>query len=186
MQNKSNADSRLADWFYHAAAGSLLALAGQSGRIAGMMPVMINVMRRAAQVLVVISLLTACARLALPAPTPAVVPPAASSATPTAEQRPPLIPHPLVNFADCTTCHNPRSSVPIPANHALYTRNECLKCHLTTLTPTPGPTPTPQPMAHPLEGRKACSLCHAPHRLELPADHHDYADEKCVECHKEP
>ena len=142
--------------------------------------------RQAAQVLVAIYLLTACADLALPYTTPATDSPPVPSTTPTAEQRPPLIPHPLVNFADCTACHNPRSSVPIPANHALYTRAECGTCHLTTLTPTPGPTPTSQPMAHPLEGRKACSLCHAPGRLELPADHRDYLDEKCTECHTAP
>lgn len=141
---------------------------------------------QAAPILAAMYLLTACALAAMPDATPTANPPPVPSMTPTAEHRPPFIPHPLANFADCTACHNPRSSVPIPANHALYTREECLKCHVSNWAPTPGPTPTSQPMAHPLEGRKACSLCHAPGRLELPADHRDYPDEKCTECHKEP
>lgn len=138
--------------------------------------------RRAAWALMVIVLLTACAG-------PTRQPTAASviaSPGPAATSRPPLVPHPLAEFADCTACHNPRSSVPIPANHALYTRADCLRCHWLTFTPAPDVTPTPQPLPHSVAGRETCSLCHTGGRLDLPADHREYRDEKCLECHTEP
>lgn len=142
-----------------------------------------NPIHRIPLVLVLMILSAACTR-----PTPAAPLTTADSrptplTTATSMHRPPLMPHPLLNNMDCTACHNPRSTVPIPANHALYTGAECLRCHEAALPSTPGPTPTPQPMAHPIEGRETCSLCHAADRLELPADHRDDTDEKCTECH---
>lgn len=125
----------------------------------------------------------ACTRPTPVNPAPATDPPPVA---PTGLHEPPPMPHPQLADANCTFCHNPRSTAPIPANHALYASAECLRCHEAALPATPGPTPTPQPMAHPIEGRETCSLCHAADRLELPADHRDYADEKCTECHAAP
>ena len=112
--------------------------------------------------------------------------PATATFAPTAtRQSPPVIPHPIANFSDCTACHHPRSRVPIPASHAQYKPDSCLDCHVSVITSTQTTMPTPPPASHSFEGREQCSLCHAAGRLELPPDHREYADQKCAECHAE-
>lgn len=98
----------------------------------------------------------------------------------------PRIPHAVAGFDDCLICHSPEGGKPIPANHALYTVDRCLHCHRPAIEVTPTITPTPQPMPHPLVGRKDCSLCHAPQRLEMPSDHYTMDLDKCTECHTPP
>lgn len=132
-------------------------------------------------------LLAACTTagdVAVHSPTPPV-PPAGDF--PTAEPLTlPRIPHAVAGFDDCLICHSPQGTQPIPANHALYTVDRCLHCHRPAIEVTPTITPTPQPMPHPLVGRKDCSLCHAPQRLEMPSDHYTMDLDKCTECHTPP
>ena len=100
---------------------------------------------------------------------------------------PPAMQHPLEGRANCMMCHKAgmMEAVPdVPADHAEWPNDICMDCHAKDAAVQ---TTAPPAITHPLEGRAACAMCHAPGKMEavpdMPADHEGRADQYCTICH---
>jgi hypothetical protein len=103
---------------------------------------------------------------------------------------PPAVQHDLAGRDQCLMCHTAGAmeAVPdAPANHADRPNEACLWCHAADASMQ---TATPTAVAHELEGRDQCMMCHTPGRMEpvpdAPADHEGRADNLCTLCHATP
>ncbi len=121
------------------------------------------------------------------------------------------VPHPITPDTNCLTCHGASGVIPAPESHAAFDMGMCTQCHQAPVTegatapeptsaPETGATPeasaTAQPseepaaggppvIAHPLEGREGCVLCHGENGVKpFPADHAGRTNEVCQMCHK--
>lgn len=108
-------------------------------------------------------------------------------ATPAFGQAPPAVQHDLAGRDQCLMCHTAGAmeAVPdVPANHADPANETCKWCHAADAAMQ---TATPPAIAHELEGRDQCLMCHTPGRMEpvpdTPADHEGRAEGFCQLCH---
>jgi hypothetical protein len=46
------------------------------------------------------------------------------------ETQPPIIPHPVIGYLDCRSCHDLDGIVPFPPNHEDYANAVCTGCHI--------------------------------------------------------
>jgi hypothetical protein len=44
--------------------------------------------------------------------------------------QPPVIPHPVIGYLDCLSCHNLEGIVPFPPDHVGYANAVCTGCHI--------------------------------------------------------
>ncbi len=44
--------------------------------------------------------------------------------------QPPIIPHPVIGYLDCLSCHNLDRIVPFPPDHVGYSNAVCTGCHI--------------------------------------------------------
>lgn len=101
---------------------------------------------------------------------------------------PPAMLHPAEGRDNCLMCHEAGKMEPVPdapASHAEYPNDICLACHAPDAAVQ---TTAPTAIAHSLEGRTACLMCHEPGKMEpvpdAPADHAGRQDTFCSLCHK--
>lgn len=100
---------------------------------------------------------------------------------------PPAMQHAVEGRANCMMCHKAGTmeAVPdAPATHAEWPNDVCMLCHAKDAAVQ---TMAPPTIAHPLEGRAACAMCHAAGKMEavpdMPADHEGRTDQYCTICH---
>jgi hypothetical protein len=46
------------------------------------------------------------------------------------ETQPPVIPHPVIGYLDCLSCHDLDGRVPFPPDHVSYANAVCTGCHI--------------------------------------------------------
>ncbi|TEU13951.1 MAG: hypothetical protein E3J25_05325 [Anaerolineales bacterium] len=100
----------------------------------------------------------------------------AESAAPLVRAAPPMA-HPLAGNLLCLRCHDEGGLVPRPADHKGRPQETCSTCH-----EEGGPSPA---IAHGLEGRDNCLMCHAVDSKvkPAPAGHEGRTNELCQLCH---
>jgi hypothetical protein len=103
--------------------------------------------------------------------------------------KPKAVSHPLEGRAQCLMCHTAGAmeAVPdVPASHVDRPNETCAWCH------GPGAaiqTKDAPAVAHPLEGRAQCMMCHGgtmPSIPAAPADHEGRDVKYCTLCHTPP
>lgn len=103
-----------------------------------------------------------------------------------APAKPPVVQHDLEGRDACLACHSgAMEAIPgVPESHAGRTDEACLLCHAAD---SPVQTADAAAIPHDLEGRDACSMCHAPGAMEAipdaPASHEGIGDNHCTLCH---
>jgi hypothetical protein len=114
---------------------------------------------------------------------------------------PPSVPHELEGRDDCLLCHSLESAKPFPADHDGRTIETCLSCHQMAASPEAEATDENKPeagdedakpkaegpplIAHALEGRDDCLLCHGLDGVKpYPDDHEGRSLDTCQACHK--
>lgn len=102
---------------------------------------------------------------------------------------PPVVQHDLEGRAACLACHGgAMEAIPgVPETHTSRTDETCLWCHAADATIR---TTEPTAIAHELEGRSACLMCHLAGAMEavpdVPASHEGRKDQFCTLCHGQP
>jgi hypothetical protein len=115
-----------------------------------------------------------------------------TTATATAQEaeapaKPPVVQHDLEGRNACLACHaGAMEAIPgVPDTHTNRTDETCLWCHAADATMQ---TDEAKAVTHELEGRSACSMCHAAGAMEaipdVPASHEGRADQFCTLCHQ--
>ncbi len=103
--------------------------------------------------------------------------------------KPKAVAHDLEGRAQCLMCHKAGAMEPppdVPASHAERPDETCMWCH------GPGAamlTKDANAMAHDLEGRAQCLMCHSGAMPNIPAppeDHEGRGNEYCTLCHSPP
>lgn len=104
------------------------------------------------------------------------------------------IPHPAGDaYANCAGCHAIGSNRGMPENHASYTNEMCVNCHVAVGAEQPAAGAAPASASvgpavpHDAEGQFVnCDSCHALDmgRLAMPQDHAGFTKEICLNCHK--
>jgi hypothetical protein len=101
----------------------------------------------------------------------------------------PLIPHPVIGYLDCRSCHDLDGIVPFPPDHFDYANAVCTGCHIPSGAETfPVPAADDEGEAseipHPVEGFEDCISCHnLDGDVPYPPDHVDYDNTVCTNCH---
>jgi hypothetical protein len=95
--------------------------------------------------------------------------------------------HDVAGREQCLMCHTAGRMEPVPdapASHEGRTDAQCLWCHATD---SPMLTMTPPAIAHAVDGREQCLMCHTAGRMEpvpdVPASHEGREDATCRMCH---
>ena len=95
---------------------------------------------------------------------------------------PPAVPHELEGRDNCLMCHQAGGLKPVPENHAERPNEACLWCHAGDAAVQ---TTAPPAIAHDLEGRADCTMCHQEGGMKpAPADHEGRDKQYCQLCHK--
>ncbi len=109
------------------------------------------------------------------------------AATAFAQEKPVVVSHDLEGRSACLACHGgAMEAIPaVPESHAGRPDETCLWCHAADATIQ---TTEPNAIAHDLEGRAACLMCHAAGAMEaipdVPASHEGRTDQFCTLCHQ--
>lgn len=104
-----------------------------------------------------------------------------------APAKPTVVQHDLEGRSACLACHGGgMEAIPsAPDTHTNRTDETCLWCHAAD---APVQTAEPSAISHDLEGRAACTMCHAAGAMEaipdVPASHEGMADQSCTLCHQ--
>lgn len=104
-----------------------------------------------------------------------------------AQEKPVVVTHDLEGRSACLACHSgAMEAIPgVPDTHADRPDETCLWCHAADAEIQ---TTAPNTIAHDLEGRSACLMCHAAGAMEaipdVPASHEGRADQFCTLCHQ--
>jgi hypothetical protein len=116
---------------------------------------------------------------------------AESEATPSGRGGSP-VPHPVGGaYASCAGCHAIGGNRAMPENHAAYTNEMCVTCHVApaveegaSAAASVGAGPR---VPHDITGQFVnCDACHALDmgRLAMPQNHEGFTKETCTNCHK--
>ena len=101
----------------------------------------------------------------------------------------PELPHPVVNHADCTSCHGTGlgGTTRLPADHAGRSNEVCMTCHVVSPSAVSIQTVRKAPLVpHVLSNRADCGQCHGGEDDEgprMPDDHAGWAATTCLTCH---
>jgi hypothetical protein len=116
-----------------------------------------------------------------------LIPATATAQEAEAPAKPPVVSHDLEGRSACLACHSgAMEAIPgVPESHTNRTDDTCLWCHGSDSL---GQTVQPKAIPHDLEGRDACSMCHAAGAMEaipdIPASHEGVGDGLCTLCHQ--
>lgn len=105
-----------------------------------------------------------------------------------AAAKPPVPKHELAGREKCLSCHatgTAEGAKAIPANHKDRAEATCVWCHAKDAAMQ---TKTPPQIAHTLQGRGMCLMCHKvgvmPAVPDVPADHQGRTEKQCQMCHQ--
>jgi hypothetical protein len=102
--------------------------------------------------------------------------------------KPAVVQHDLEGRAACLACHGgAMEAIPsVPESHTGRPDETCLWCHAADAAIQ---TAEAKAISHELEGRSACTMCHAAGAMEaipdVPASHEGRADQFCTLCHQQ-
>ncbi|MBI2616366.1 MAG: hypothetical protein HYW52_11955 [Gemmatimonadetes bacterium] len=102
--------------------------------------------------------------------------------------KPPVMTHDAAGKEKCMTCHAVgvmEAVKDVPATHQDRGEDTCAWCHAKDAAMQ---TKTPPAIAHTLQGRAMCLMCHKvgvmPAVPDVPADHQGRTEKQCQMCHQ--
>ena len=103
-----------------------------------------------------------------------------------AATKPPVVAHELEGRDECLMCHSgAMEGIPaVPANHEGRPNSACLWCHAEDAAIQAVEAAV---IAHELEGRDECGMCHTSGMEgipQAPSDHEGRPNDSCVWCHE--